>query len=151
VKVSSHVHSFVNLVENHFNTKIKCIQFDNGPEFFLKDLFFSKVYYIKQVALKLLNKMVALRENINILSTWLVLYFLNLISQLIFGLMSSNTPFFLLIGFHLRSFKIKPLLNFYLHNHPTLVILEFLVVFIMHPLMLPIVKNLTLAPSVAFS
>ena len=38
----THVQNFINLIENQFETKIKCIRSDNGPEFFLKEFFSSK-------------------------------------------------------------------------------------------------------------
>ena len=34
--------NFINFVENQFTMKVKCIQSDNGPKFFLKDFFSSK-------------------------------------------------------------------------------------------------------------
>nr|KYP36109.1 Retrovirus-related Pol polyprotein from transposon TNT 1-94 [Cajanus cajan] len=41
-EVKTHVHNFINLVENQYETKVKCIRSDNGPEFFLRDFFNSK-------------------------------------------------------------------------------------------------------------
>ena len=41
-EVKTHVQNFINLIENQFETKIKCIRSDNGPEFFLKEFFSSK-------------------------------------------------------------------------------------------------------------
>ena len=40
-EVKAHVQNFINLIENQFETKIKCIRSDNGPEFFLKEFFSS--------------------------------------------------------------------------------------------------------------
>jgi hypothetical protein len=37
-----HVQNFIALIENQFDSKIKCIRSDHGPEFFLKDLFATK-------------------------------------------------------------------------------------------------------------
>nr|KYP46809.1 Retrovirus-related Pol polyprotein from transposon TNT 1-94 [Cajanus cajan] len=41
-KVKMHVQNFIALIENQFDSKIKCIRSDNGPEVFLKDLFATK-------------------------------------------------------------------------------------------------------------
>ena len=41
-EVKLNVQNFINLVENQFETKVKCIWSDNGPEFFLKEFFSSK-------------------------------------------------------------------------------------------------------------
>ena len=40
--MKTHVQNFINLIENQFETKIKCIRSDNGLEFFLKEFFSSK-------------------------------------------------------------------------------------------------------------
>lgn len=42
INVKMHVQNFIALIENQFDSKIKCIRSDNGPIFFLKDLFSSK-------------------------------------------------------------------------------------------------------------
>lgn len=34
--------NFIALIENQFDSKIKCIRSDNGPNFFLKDSFATK-------------------------------------------------------------------------------------------------------------
>lgn len=41
-EVKIQVQNFVALVENQFETTVKCIQFNNGPEFLQKDFFSSK-------------------------------------------------------------------------------------------------------------
>jgi len=41
-EVKIQVQNFISLIENQFDSKIKCIRTDNGPEFFLKDFFASK-------------------------------------------------------------------------------------------------------------
>nr|KYP37856.1 Retrovirus-related Pol polyprotein from transposon TNT 1-94 [Cajanus cajan] len=41
-EVKSHIQNFVALIENQFETTIKCIRSDNGLEFLLKDFFSSK-------------------------------------------------------------------------------------------------------------
>ena len=42
VEVKTHIENFVALVENQFETTIKCIRSDNGPEFLLRNFFSSK-------------------------------------------------------------------------------------------------------------
>ena len=42
MEVKLNVQNFITLVENQFETKVKCIWFNNGPEFFLKDFFSLK-------------------------------------------------------------------------------------------------------------
>jgi hypothetical protein len=41
-EVKMHVQNFITLVEKQFNSAIKCIRSDNGPEFIQKDYFSSK-------------------------------------------------------------------------------------------------------------
>ena len=41
-EVKMHVQNFIALIENQFDSKIKCIRSDNGPKFFLKDSFATK-------------------------------------------------------------------------------------------------------------
>ena len=41
-KVQINVQNFVALVENQFDTKVKIIRLDNGPEFFMKEFYASK-------------------------------------------------------------------------------------------------------------
>ena len=41
-EVKMHVQNFIALIENQFDSKIKCIHSYNGPKFFLKDLFATK-------------------------------------------------------------------------------------------------------------
>jgi len=41
-EVKIQVQNFISLIENQFDSKIKCIRTDNGPKFFLKDFFASK-------------------------------------------------------------------------------------------------------------
>lgn len=59
-----HVIDFINLIENQFNCNVKTIRSDNGPEFTIP--MHPKAFYIKQVVLKHLSKMLELRENINL-------------------------------------------------------------------------------------
>lgn len=41
-ETSTHIHSFIEMIETQFSTKLKCIRFDNGPEFKLNHLYSSK-------------------------------------------------------------------------------------------------------------
>ena len=41
-EVKLNVENFIIMIENQFETKVKCIRSDNGPEFFLRDFFFFK-------------------------------------------------------------------------------------------------------------
>jgi len=43
-EVKTHVQNFINLVENQFETKIKCIRSDNGPNFLFLRFFFFEGY-----------------------------------------------------------------------------------------------------------
>ena len=49
--------SFIAYIENHFHTTAKIIHTDNDPEFSMKDFFLPNGLFIKQHALKHLNKM----------------------------------------------------------------------------------------------
>lgn len=43
-EVKMHVQNFIALIENQFDSKIKCIRLDNGPNFFKRSSFIKRHY-----------------------------------------------------------------------------------------------------------
>lgn len=62
---SSLLQSFYNLVVNQFNTTIKVIRSNNGPEFSMHSFYAFKGIVHQLSCVETLNKIQLLRENIN--------------------------------------------------------------------------------------
>ena len=69
-EVPSHIKNFIHLIQTQHNVTPKIIRSDNGPEFLLSEFYAShqrmSEFFTKSLVLRLLNKMVELKGNINI-------------------------------------------------------------------------------------
>lgn len=70
LEVKTYVQNFIHVIENQFQAKVKIIWLDNEPKLFLKDLFASKGFYIKQVVLLHPNNKGRVEGNINTSWMW---------------------------------------------------------------------------------
>lgn len=94
-EVKIQVQNFVALVENQFETTVKCIQFNNGPEFLQKDFFSSKGIIHQTSFVYTPQQNGRVERNTNIFLMLLEPSCFNPKFQQTFGVMLLNMPFFL--------------------------------------------------------